>query len=113
MLFLQHAADGSAQTTPPRVPVDERAAAFLERALLTNDDATRLRELEAGLAANRDVANWALRTSEIRLRRTVNQIDEAARWLSESLVMELARLLVEDSSAPPSNSAAWRLSALV
>jgi len=113
MLFLQHAADGSAEYTPPRVLVQEGTAAVLERALLSEDGATRLQELRAGSAADRDFAAWALRNAEIRLRRTINRADEAAEWLSENLVTELATFLVADSSTLPVDSTAWRLSALV
>jgi signal transduction histidine kinase len=112
MLFLQHAADGSAQATPPRVPVSDEAAAYLEVALLSADNATRLRELDALLAANHDLAAWALRTAEIRLNRTVNRIDEAAQWLSANLVTELASALVDDTPVTPQGCVAWRLSAL-
>ena len=113
MLFLQPAADGSAQDAPARLPVDEAAGLCLERALLAADQATRLADVERALAADRNLAHWALSTAEIRSGRTVNHIDQAASWLAENLVSELQATLRGDGTALPSGDVDWRLPALV
>jgi signal transduction histidine kinase len=113
MLFLQPAADGSDHNAPARVPVDDAAGLCLERALLAADEATRLAEVARALAADRNLANWALSTAETRLGRTVNRVDQAASWLAEHLVTELGAALRGDSAEPASAGIDWRLPALV
>jgi signal transduction histidine kinase len=113
MLFLQPAADGSAHDAPARVPVDDAAGLCLERALLAADLATRLAEVERALAADRNLASWALSTAERRLGRTVNRLDQAAGWLAEHLVAELGATLSGDDIGALSDGIDWRLPALV
>jgi signal transduction histidine kinase len=113
MLFLQPAADGSANDAPSRMPVDDAAGLCLERALLASDETTRLAEVERALAADRNLATWALSTAENRLGRTVNRIDQAAEWLADHLVTELGATLRGDDAASSSAGIDWRLPALV
>jgi signal transduction histidine kinase len=113
MLFLQPAADGSANDAPARVPVDDVAGLCLERALLTTDEATRLAEVEQALAADRNLASWALSTAEARLGQTINHVDQAAGWLAEHLVAELGARLRGDVAEFASGGIDWRLPALV
>jgi signal transduction histidine kinase len=113
MLFLHPADDGSADAAPARVPIDRKAGLCLERALLAADEAARLAEVESALAADRNLANWALSTAEAGLGRTVNRIEEAASWLAERLVTELSSALAHDGAASPSDDIDWRLPALV
>jgi signal transduction histidine kinase len=113
MLFLQTAAEGSANDAPARVPVDDAAGLYLERALLAADEATRLAEVERALAADRNLANWALSTAEARLGQTINRVDQAAGWLAEHLAPELALTLRGDSAESSSGGIDWRLPALV
>src|SRR5882757_9377822 len=98
MLFLQPAADGSANDAPARVPVDDAAGLCLERALLATDEATRLAEVEHALATDRNLANWGLSTAEVRLGQTINRVDQAAGWLAEHLVSELGNALLAASA---------------
>jgi signal transduction histidine kinase len=113
MLFLQPVAVGSAQDVPVRVPVDDAAGLCLERALLAADEATRLAEVERALAADRNLANWALSTAEARSGRTVNRVDQAATWLAEHLVAELGPTLCTDVAETASGGIDSRLPALV
>src|SRR6187401_3431718 len=113
MLFLQPAADGSANDAPARVPVDDAAGVHLERALLSADEATRLAEVERALAADRSLTNWALSTAEARLGQTVNRVDQAAIWLAEHLVSELGPALRGDGPGASSGGVDWRLPALL
>src|SRR4051794_24544693 len=113
MLFLKHAAEGSAQRAPAaHVPIDDQLAAHLERALLASDGSARLQELMAASAADTQFKHWVLRTAEARRRRTVNHSDEAAAWLARNLAVELADSLDQPTSSPLSD-AQWRLTALV
>src|SRR4051794_14089795 len=113
MLFLKHAAEGSAQRAPAaHVPIDDQLAAHLERALLASDGSARLQELMAASAADTQFKHWVLRTAEARRRRTVNHSDEAAAWLARNLAVELADSL-EAPTSPPLSDAQWRLTALV
>src|SRR5262245_23632973 len=113
MLFLQLAADGPPQDASARLPVDNAAGEFLERALLSADGTTRLAEVERALAADRNLANWALATAESRLGRTVNRLDQSAGWLAENLVTELAPVLRGLGAETPTDGIDWRLPALV
>jgi signal transduction histidine kinase len=113
MLFLQPAADGSAHDAPARLPVDDAAGLHLERALLADDGATRSAEVERALAADRNLANWALSTAESRLGRTINRLDQAAVWLSEHLVTELTVTLRGDGAESAPGGIDWRLPALL
>lgn len=113
MLFLQPAADGSANDAPARVPVDDAAGVHLERALLSADEATRLAEVGRALATDRNLANWALATAERRLGRTVNRVDQVAVWLAENLVSELAAALRGEGAEPSSGAIDWRLPSLL
>ena len=112
MLFLQPAADGSANDVSARLPVDDAAGVHLERALLAADAATRLAEVGCALAADQNLANWALATAECRLGRTVNRVDQAAVWLAENLVSELGASLRGDHTES-SDAIDWRLPALL
>jgi signal transduction histidine kinase len=113
MLFLQPAADGSANDAPARVPVDYAAGLCLERALLAADETTRFAEVERALATDRTLANWALSTAEARLGQTINRVDQAAGWLAEHLVAELAATLRGDGAESSLGGIEWRLPALV
>jgi hypothetical protein len=112
MLFLQHAAEGSADA-PARAPVSDEAGLHLEIALLAPEPEMRLAELERALAADRNLATWALAAAEKHLGRTINRVGEAAAWLSERLVVELAKAIVGDSSGAPPSQISWRLPALI
>jgi signal transduction histidine kinase len=112
MLFLKHAAEGSAQSAPAaQVPIHDQLAAHLERALLASDEVSRLQSLIAASGADTQFKHWVLRTAEVRQRRTVNQFDEAAAWLARNLAVELAHSFEERTSLPLSD-AQWRLTAL-
>lgn len=113
MLFLQHPADRSADNPAARMPLGDVAGPYLERALLATDSATRLAEVAQALAAERNLANWAIAIAEVRSGRTVNRIDEAAKWLSENLVAELARSIGGENAVPSPSAIDWRLPALV
>jgi hypothetical protein len=107
MLYLS--ADGSHH----HIPLPERTALRLERALLSGDRAARRRELVEAFQDDQEAAGWALRAAESRLGRTINRVDEAAEWLSGCLEMELAAALTSENGFPPSGEIAWRLPALV
>jgi signal transduction histidine kinase len=113
MLFLQPAVDGSASGAPARFPLDDAAGVHLEQALLAADGATRLAAVEHALAADRNLASWALATAENRLGRTVNRSDEAAQWLADHLVAELKAVLRGEDTVPLSTGIEWRLPVLV
>jgi signal transduction histidine kinase len=113
MLFLQHAADGSAHDAPARIPVGDEAGLCLERALLAADESKRLAEVARALAADRNLSSWALSTAEARLGQTVNRIDQAAVWLAENLVTELGTTLRGDNTDLASRGLDWRLPALL
>jgi hypothetical protein len=113
MLFLQPAADRSAHDAPARLPVDDAAGLHLERALLAGDGAARAAEVERALAADRNLANWALSTAERRLGRTINRVDQAATWLAEHLVSELGAALRGDYEESSIFDIGWRLPALL
>jgi signal transduction histidine kinase len=112
MLYL-HAADGPADHVSAQTPVADEAGLYLERALLAPDRATRLAEVAQALASERNLANWAIATAELRSGRTVNRIDEAAEWLSENLVTELAGSIRGDDTDSSLVAISWRLPALV
>jgi signal transduction histidine kinase len=95
------------------VPVSDEAGLHLEIALLSDGPELRVAEVERALAADRNLANWALAAAEKRLGRTINRVGEAAAWLSERLVVELAKAIVDGSDAAPSSSIDWRLPALI
>ena len=113
MLFLQLAADGSANDAAARMPIANEAGLCLERALLAADHADRLTQVECALAADRTLANWALSTAESRLGRTVNRIEQATGWLAEHLVTELGAALRGEGAASSSDGIDCRLPALV
>ncbi len=113
MLFLQPAADGSANEAPLRLPVDDAVGLCLERALLAADDTVRIAAVEHALAADRNLANWALARAEFVLGRTVNHYVEAASWLAEHLVSELAAALGGEDADSATNAIDWRLPALL
>lgn len=108
MLFLQLPATTADSTAATAVPISEAAALAFERTLLTLDGKVRCDELRRALESDSNVAGWALRVAEVRLGRTINRVEEAARWLAANLVGELARALTSpDSSAtqPPVDNA--------
>src|SRR6187549_2575634 len=107
MLFLQPAADGSALNAPERVPVDDAAGLFLERALLASDRETRLVEVSRALAADKNLTNWAIWLAEGRLCRAVNRVEEAASWLADNLVLELGTTLKAESTEPSPGTVEW------
>src|SRR4051795_214003 len=113
MLFLLHAADGSANNPGARMPLGDVAGLYLERALLAPDSATRLSEVAKALAAERSLTNWAIAKAEMRSGRTVNRIEEATEWLSENLVTELAKSIRGDDVESSPSAIDWRLPALV
>jgi signal transduction histidine kinase len=113
MLFLQHAADGSASDAPAQVPVSDVAALHLERALIAGDSSIRLGELEQALASDANLASWAIRTAEIHSGQTINRTNEAAHWLARHLVTELNGALGDDGDLQPRDHVEWRLPALV
>ncbi len=113
MLFLQFAADGSADEVPLRLPVDDAAGLCLERALFATDSSVCTAEVERALAADRNLANWALARAESVLGRTVNHHVEAASWLAEHIVPELAAVLGGEDADFASNAIGWRLPALL
>src|SRR3954470_12091514 len=104
MLFLQHPADGSAEEPAGRMPVADAAGLYLERALLASDSATRLQQVAQALAVEPNLATWAIASAEMHSCRTVNRIEDAATWLSENLVMELAGSLRGDAADSSSGS---------
>lgn len=95
------------------MPLTDRAADFLERALLASDAALRRHELNQALAADSVFAGWALRLAERRTAGTINRFDEAAEWLCDRLEIELAAAAECDDSAVPSSDVQRRLIALV
>jgi signal transduction histidine kinase len=112
MLYLKFPADESSPGPPRRVALSEQTALQLERALLS-DEVRRLQVLRKTLADDHDFSGWAMRTAELRTSRTVNQIEDAADWLSESLVAELAKSLEHDVTSESALDHEWRLSSLV
>lgn len=112
MLFLQPPV-GATNEAPTALPIADAIGLAFERALLSVDDSSRLRELSAALSADRNAAAWAMSAAEMRLGRTVNHVEEAAEWLSTVLVRELARALTSDGPPVPANEIAWRLPLLV
>src|SRR4051794_24841120 len=114
MLFLKHAADGSAEGAPAaRVAVDDTLAAHLERALLFGDESSRSDELTAAAGANNQFKSWLLRRAEMRLGRTINRSEEAIEWLARDLQPELATSLNEETENSAPGESQWRLAALV
>ena len=113
MLHLKHPADDAAQSAQRLAAVADETALAFERALLADDPVTRNREVSAALAADQNVAVWALRTAEMRLGCTINRIDEAADWLSGCLESELAASLASAENALSVSDIQWRLPALV
>jgi signal transduction histidine kinase len=112
MLFLKHAADGSAEGAPA-VPVDDTLAAHLERALLIERESSRTEELMAAAGANDQFKHWLLRSAETRLRRTINRGDEAVEWFARNLQGELANTLYSEPEHTAESETQWRLAALV
>src|SRR4051794_24114495 len=114
MLFLKHAADGSAEGAPAaQVPVDDTLAAHLERALLLDDESSRFEELTAAAGANSQFKSWLLRKAEMRLGRTINRSEEAVEWLARNLQAELATSLNEETENSAPGESQWRVAALV
>jgi signal transduction histidine kinase len=112
MLFLQQAADGSALHAPALVPVDDACAGCFERALLADDNATRVRELQSAFRCNADLANWAMAAAEVGSGRTINRADDAAPWIATHLAEKLATGLIEEPNGTRSGGARWNLPAL-
>lgn len=108
MLFLQPPA-GATGEVPAAMPIADATGLAFERAFLSADDSSRLREVSAALSADRNAGSWAMRVAEMRLGRTVNRVEEAAEWLATVLVRELAAALTSDGLAAPSNEIGWRL----
>lgn len=113
MLYLTQSADDAAVDALRHVPLAEKTAIRLERALLTHDPEVRRRELLQALADDQDFAHWALRAAEHRLVRTINRVEEAAEWLGDSLESELAAAIVSGDSDEPSSEVESRLLALI
>jgi signal transduction histidine kinase len=114
MLILKHVADRSAQGAPAaQVPVDDRLAAHLERALLTDSEPSRSEELTAAAGANNQFKNWVLRRAETLLRRTINHSEEAVEWFARNLEGELANSLHGQPEHSAESETQWRLAALV
>src|SRR4051812_32951054 len=113
MLFLQLADDGGADHPTERIGLGEVAALHLERALLADDPDIRLAEVAQALTVEPNLANWAIATAEIRSGRTINRVEEAAAWLSESLVTELAGSIEADNAESSPATIGWRLPALL
>jgi signal transduction histidine kinase len=109
MLFLQHAADGSATHAPALVPVDDACAACLERALLAEDEATRVSELQSAFAINGELASWAIAAAELGSGRTINRAEDAAAWVAGQLAAELASGLVEEDNDTTADDVTQRL----
>lgn len=113
MLFLQLPADAAAQGSAEPLPIDDATALALERALLADDASARRNELAAAFAASPNLTAWALRIVEIRTGQTINHVSEAAAWLSNTLVGELANSLKADGLASATNAVSWRLPLVV
>lgn len=112
MLYL-YSAVGSADDPAGQMLVSDVAGLHLERALLAPDSATRSAEVSQALTAERNLANWAIAAAEMRSGRTINRIEEAAEWLSENLITELAGSIRGDNSDSSGAGIDWRLPALV
>ncbi len=116
MLFLQLPAT-TADSEVAVVPVSNATALAIERALLSLDRESRCSDLRVALESDDNVAGWALRVAEVRLGRTINRVEEAAKWLGKNLISELARSLKADSTANAVSTADqevhWRLPRLV
>jgi signal transduction histidine kinase len=113
MIYLKQSADDAAVGALRHVPLAEKTAVRLERALLTHAPELRRRELLQSLADDQDFARWALRTAEHRLVRTINRVEEAAEWLSGCLESELAAAIFSSDPAEPLSEVESRLLALV
>ena len=113
MLFLQLPAEAAVPELALALPMDDATALAFERAILAVDRSARLGELKAALAIDRNAASWVLRAAELRLGRTINRVEEAAEWLCDCLVVELAAALRSDgpadSPAATTNGIDWRL----
>jgi signal transduction histidine kinase len=112
MLYLKFPADVLSPEPPRRVPLTGQIALQIERALLS-DDVGRLEIVRKMLADDHNFSGWAMRTAEMRTARTVNQIEDAANWLGESLIVELARSLEHDVTSESASDNEWRLPAIV
>ncbi len=116
MLFLQLPATTAERGSAAAVPLRDATALVFERALLTLEAEARYDELSGLLESDRDVAGWALRVAEVRLGRTVNRVEEAAKWLAKNLTSELACSLtaeVADDARIDHQGIHWRLPRLV
>jgi signal transduction histidine kinase len=109
MLVLQHAADGSATHAPALVPVDDACAACLERALLADDEMTRVQELQSAFASHAELASWAMAAAEVGSGRTMNRPDGAAAWMGGRLAEKLVSCLVEVGNGTTADGPARRL----
>jgi signal transduction histidine kinase len=96
-----------------RIPLAEHTALRLECALISNDRATRQRELANAFAGDAAIAGWALRLAEHHLRRPINRVDEAADWLSGCLEQQLATSLKAEPGGSQPIDFESRFSALV
>jgi signal transduction histidine kinase len=112
MLFLTLPGDTVPHPSQLRIPVAELLALRLERALLCDDPAAREAELVRMLAEDPPFAGWAMRLAEIRLGRTINRIEDAARWLTGALERELGALLHMDGADNRSGEVEQRILAL-
>lgn len=113
MLYLRFPADETSQGPPRRVPLAEHTALQLERAILCSDAAKRRELVHRALEIDGDFSAWTLRTAELRSSQTIGVVEEAADWLAERLVGELAASLQNESSDEAANEIEWRLPALV
>jgi signal transduction histidine kinase len=112
MLFLKQSGDESTGRALQRLSLSDCVAASLERALLTCDAASRMRELTQAFVQDPALAGWALRLAERRTARTINRLDEAAERLSDRLEIELADSLEIEKSVEPLSDVGDRLFAL-
>src|SRR6478735_4077741 len=109
MLFLQHAAHGSATHTTALVPEDDACAACLERALLADDETIRISELQSAFAISRELASWAIAAAELGSGRTINRAEDAAAWVAGHLAAGLASGLVEEGNDTTADDVTQRL----
>jgi hypothetical protein len=94
MLFLLEPTDCGERAASRRVPLSERSAERLERALLAPDAAACTRELISLFADDLAIAQRAIDATSRRLGRDATSLEEAAATWADFLETDLAASLV-------------------
>ena len=100
MLYLCLFTDQPSPTGTGLIPLAEQTAVRIERALLTADEDTCHRELQAALACDALFAEWAIQAAAYYSGHTVTSIDEAAAVLGDKPARIFANSLTAEDLAP-------------